>query len=140
MNSKEALDSLRRSAEGGDCSGDAVKTVAAELVQLRSLANRVIDAGVTRWHVPDEEMSVVEWLELTDSEYAGWVQRTGIFAADSLPYRLDDDEAILRGVAAVRNMLRMRVGDQAAHAQAFRDALNDEPYADIPGAGQRGCG
>jgi hypothetical protein len=124
MTSKEALASLRMFAKDRDTPSEAVETMAAEIAQLRSLAYRVIDAGVTRWHIPDEEMTVIEWLELNPREYADWVQRTGIFAADSPPYRLDDDEAIMRGYNAIKQMHIMRVGDQAAHAQAFRDALN----------------
>jgi hypothetical protein len=69
-------------------------------------------------------MSVTEWLEITEGEYADWVQRTGIFAGDYSPYRLEDDEAIMRAYQAVHKMRVQRVGDQKDHAQAFRDALN----------------
>lgn len=125
MDNKEALESLRRSAEDGDCSSEAVKTVEAAIAQLRSLASRMIDAGVTTWHTPDKECALVDWLELTEQEYADWMHKTGTFSSDSTPYRLDDDQAIMKGYHAIKNMLVLRIGSQADHAQAFRDAISD---------------
>lgn len=123
MTSKEALESLRISADMGDCNSEAVETVANELAALRSLLNRVIDAGVTRWHEPGEEMELVDWLEMSPSEYEDWVRRTGIFSGDAV-YNLNDDEAVMRAYGAVRKMIQLRIGDRQAHAQCFRDVLN----------------
>ena len=126
MTTNEALDSLREAAEEGKCDSHAVETLAYEIVRLRSLANRVIDAGVTRWHEPEigKEISLVDWLEISEAEYAEWVQRTGLFAGDA-KYYLDDDERVLKGYNAIKQMHILRIGDMKDHAQAFRDALNE---------------
>ncbi len=124
--SREALESLRISADMGDCDSNAVEILAAENAQLRSLVNRVIDAAVTRWHDPDKELELIDWLEISTFEYDEWVSRAGIFASDGVPYRVDDDAAIMRGYHAIKQMIIMRVGDQSQHAQAFRDALVEE--------------
>ena len=123
VTTKEALELLQEAARKGRVSADAVETVTAAIMQLGSLANRVIDAGVTRWHVPHEEIELIEWLEISRSEYSDWIQKSGIFGVDFTPYRIDDDEAVLRAYNAVRNMYILRTGDQHDHAQAFREAL-----------------
>lgn len=51
------------------------------------------------------------------------VSRESAEAAARLLLRFQDDAAIMRGYSAVRKMLILRVGDQHAHAEAFRRAF-----------------
>jgi len=52
-----------------------------------------------------------------------------LVAAAKQADRLDDDQAVMRGVGAVRRMGKMRVGDIHDHAEAFRAALADDGAA-----------
>lgn len=125
LSSREAAKILRAEARS-DEAREAVETLITENLQLRSLANRVIDAAVTRWHDPDKDLELIDWLEMSAYEYDEWIQKIGIFSPDAVPYRLDDDEAILRGYNAIKQMHIMRIGALKDHAQAFRDALIED--------------
>lgn len=57
------------------------------------------------------------------------VSRETAESAARLLARFHDDEAILRGVAAVRRMLVLRQGGHRDHADAFRRAFLETPKA-----------
>lgn len=56
-----------------------VNLVLMENAQLALLVDRLINAGLTRWHSTldpsvDELKTLPEWLELSQEEYSAWVE------------------------------------------------------------------
>jgi len=73
---------------------------------------------------PDEPPQVMAGLE-----QRAFAALDVLVAAAQRADRLDDDQAVMRGVGAVRRMGIMRVGDIHDHAEAFRAALADDGAA-----------
>ena len=55
----------------------AAKLYEEENAHLLGLIDRLLNAGVTRWHdasSPDSFAKLSDWLELSDEEYSAWVE------------------------------------------------------------------